>query len=113
MKTQIYSVYDMAAKAYLPPFYSVNDDTALRSFASAVQDTNHNFSRHAADYTLFNIGVFDDEQGDITPLQPHSKLATALQYVNKPAISNGELTMTKAEIAEYVKSFNESEEATA
>ena len=68
----IFSIYDEKANAYLPPFYLPNEQMAIRAIQDCVADTEHNFHKHAEDYTLFNIGTFDDQNAEIfsqkTPL---------------------------------------------
>jgi len=81
MKLNVFSVYDSKAEAYLPPFVSQNRAVAIRSFTAAAQDSTHNFCRHAADYTLFEIAEFDDVAGQLTPLKAHVNLGCALMFV--------------------------------
>lgn len=59
MTQNIYSVFDSKAKAYLTPFYAVNDDVATRSFTVACNQEGHQFNDFAEDYTLFFLGTFD------------------------------------------------------
>lgn len=70
MQEQLYCVLDSKAQMYLPPFVSRNNPTAQRQFASAVADENHDFRRHAHDYSLWNIGTWDAEQAKITQETP-------------------------------------------
>lgn len=79
MKLQIFSVYDSAAAAYLPPFFTQTTGLAIRSFQDAVNDTNHQFHKHALDYTLHLLGEFDDADCTFT-LQEHPiKIATGAE----------------------------------
>lgn len=61
MKTEIYVIYDSKAKAYNKPFYQVNRDVALRTATDLANDPNVEISRYPEDYSLFCIGVYDDE----------------------------------------------------
>lgn len=70
MKLQVYSVFDAAVKAYLPPFYVRAKGEAIRSFASAVNSSESAISKHKGDYTLFLIGEYDDSTGLLTPCNP-------------------------------------------
>lgn len=78
MKIGIFSVYDSKAEAYLPPFYAHNAAVARRTMEQAVTDPNHNFRRYAEDYTLFEVGQFDDSTGNFIDLQPKKSLGNAL-----------------------------------
>jgi hypothetical protein len=60
MILRLFTVYDSAAEAYLPPFYTKSSGEALRSFSDTCADTTHAFHKHPNDYTLFHVGQFDD-----------------------------------------------------
>lgn len=64
---KIYSVYDSKANAYLQPFFSENAATARRAIGPVVHDENHLFHKYGEDYSLFEIGEFDENNGQITP----------------------------------------------
>lgn len=57
---RVYAILDSKAAAGLQPFFSVNDATAQRACAVAVNDANHDFGRFPADYVLYCIGQYDD-----------------------------------------------------
>lgn len=85
MKLIAFSVYDSAAEAWLPPFFMRNKGEAIRSFASAANTNDHQFAKHADDYTLFEIGTFDDETGALATVGQVRSLGTALEYLEKYA----------------------------
>ncbi len=78
----VYSVYDSKVGAFLLPFFSRNRAVALRSFTSAVQDESTDFFRYAADYTLFEIGEWQPEEGIYTPLEAKLSLGLASQFLS-------------------------------
>ena len=53
---------------------------ATRSFSDCIDDTEHNFARHPADYTLFKIGTFNDKTAEIEYLSPHINLGNGVEY---------------------------------
>ena len=62
MSTKIVSsVYDSKAAAFLAPIFTVTSAVALRAFTQAANDSGHDFSRYAGDYTLFELGTFDEQ----------------------------------------------------
>lgn len=63
MDGNIYSVFDIKVGAYIGPFVSHNDSTAIREFANAIADPDHNFHKHSHDYALFRIGKWEAETG--------------------------------------------------
>ncbi len=65
----IFSIFDQAAEAFLPPFFVPTVAIAERQFKQAANDGSHSFSIHAADYTLFEMGTFNQSTGKFI-LQP-------------------------------------------
>ena len=80
MLHKIFSVYDSKTEAYLPPFYTHSVGQAERSFKDACNDTNHEFHKHAEDFTLFQLGEFDDATGHFSMLKAPFSLGLAVQF---------------------------------
>lgn len=76
---KIFSVYDSKAEAYIRPFFSKNAQTAMRDFATAANDQTTAFHRNAGDYTLFEIGEWDEQTGVIKTNDIKTNLGTALE----------------------------------
>lgn len=83
------SVFDVKAGIYTQPTFVVGVGAAIRSFTDAVNEQGHPFAKHAADYTLFRVGEWDDEQGVFHAEVPQS-LGNALEFVEV----KGPFTMT-------------------
>lgn len=83
MKLLICSVFDNAIKAYQAPFYARTKAEAARGFADAVNAQNSQFAKHAADFTLFAIGVFNDVDADIEQEGAHQKIISALECLDE------------------------------
>ena len=66
----MYSVYDAKAGSFAQPFFSVNEQLALRAVSAVMADEAHTFFLHAEDYTLYYLGDWDDETGALEPKQP-------------------------------------------
>lgn len=80
MKLGVFSVYDAAVKAYLPPFFARAPGEAQRMFRDAIRDPKSQFAPHVEDYTLFQLGEFDDMSGDLAPMAPApAKIVTGQQ----------------------------------
>jgi len=60
MKMKVFGIYDSKASAYLPPFMMKTIGEAERALQSHVNDPEHNFSKYAEDFTLFELGSWDD-----------------------------------------------------
>lgn len=70
MKQNVYSIRDRKVGAYMTPFFSLNDDTAVRSFSHACENPQSLMSSYPEDYSLHCIGIFDDESGELLPESP-------------------------------------------
>jgi hypothetical protein len=60
---KIFTVYDEKAEAYLQPFFFNTIGQAVRAITDLTNDVNHEFCKHASDYTLFCLGEFDELNG--------------------------------------------------
>lgn len=58
-----FAVFDEKAKAYLTPFFLPEVGMAVRTIADCVNNPDHAFSRNPADYTLFELGLWDAVSG--------------------------------------------------
>ena len=75
-----YSIYDVASQAYMRPFFMMSDGQAIRTFTDIATDADHEIGKHPEDYTLFRIGQFNDNTGEMVGQSPE-KIATALERV--------------------------------
>lgn len=82
MRHKVFAVFDSKAEGYLQPFFSFTAGQATRMFSDAVQDSGHQFHKHAADYTLFQIGEYEDATGTLVET-PRVSLGSALEYLAK------------------------------
>ncbi len=95
MKQEIFSIYDTKADAYLPPFFTQNKHTALRSFSDAVNDLNTDLSKHAGDFVLFQVGSWDDQGGILTPLPANINLGVGIEFQQSTEIPTPTLQEVK------------------
>lgn len=72
MNIRIYAVYDSKAERYLQPFFTGSKGEAIRSITNVVNDPSHNFCTYAEDFTLFEIGEYNDQKGEISSTPPLS-----------------------------------------
>lgn len=80
MFLKIFTVYDSKAVAYMQPFFMKSTGEAIRAFQDTVNDSKTQFNHHPEDFTLFEIGVWDDEYAAITRHKALVSLGTALQF---------------------------------
>lgn len=79
MKLKMFTVYDSKAEAYMQPFFQMSTGQAVRAFENSCNDERTEFFRHAADFTLFEIGEYDDQIGKTLCYEAAINLGTALQ----------------------------------
>ena len=65
MKYRIYSIYDQKAEMHNFPMFVKMEGEALRAFADACNNPEHQYGRHPEDYLLTFLGEYDDELGTI------------------------------------------------
>lgn len=80
MKTLVFAVYDSKASAYGTPFFMPSVGVAVRMFTDLANDPKTTVHAHAEDYTLFEIGSYDDGPGILEALEKHKPLGLAAGY---------------------------------
>lgn len=82
----VFSVYDGPAAAYLPPVFASKVGVAIRMFETAVMDVDHQFARFAEDYTLFQLGTFNDEDGSLVSFATPEKVIGAWEIKSRAKV---------------------------
>ncbi len=80
MKTQIYAIYDTASAVYQRPMFARADGEIMREFQNICVDKEHPCGQHPEDYSLFRLGIFDDQTGKVTD-EKNECLATGLEMI--------------------------------
>lgn len=70
MILNVYAVFDKKLGNYATPFFMKNHGLALRAFGDLVMDPSTTVSRHAEDFSLYYLGAFDDETGELLNQEP-------------------------------------------
>lgn len=83
MKLKIFAVYDIAVGAYMQPFFLQSRGQALRAWLDTCSDPKTNMWAHPADYTLFEIGEYDESEGILTSYSVKTSLGSALEMRSK------------------------------
>lgn len=65
-KKNLYSIRDLVAEEFAPPFESNNDNTAIRSAIQSVKE-NKIMMAHISDYSLYHLASWNPETGEIVP----------------------------------------------
>lgn len=74
---QILAIYDGKARAFLPPIYCSNVEVAVRALRDAANQAGHQIQRNPLDFTMFHLGVWDDETALFTLLDNTIQIANA------------------------------------
>lgn len=79
MIQKLFAVYDSKALCFTAPYTAVNREVGLRVFYAAVNHQGSQMFAHPEDFTLFEVGEWDDETGVLTPKQ-HASLGLASSF---------------------------------
>lgn len=59
---KLYSIYDLKAQTYAPPFVARNDEVAVRMILEACRDARIPLAQYPADFQLRVVASWDDEK---------------------------------------------------
>jgi hypothetical protein len=65
MKVQCYAIFDSCSGVYEKAFFSTADDLVKREFQDVATAADHLISKHPEHFSLWRLGVFNNENGDI------------------------------------------------
>lgn len=78
---RMYSVYDSKAELYMQPFFMHTKGHAHRAWEDTVNDPKTQFNQHPSDFTLFEIGTFDDLTCKVDLYESKLPIGTALEFL--------------------------------
>lgn len=87
MITKIFSVFDSKAEVFSPPFFAQTKGLALRSFTDLVNDPKTTVHQYPADFTMFELGEFDDVKGVVTAHKTPISMGLAQEF-KRPETQN-------------------------
>lgn len=79
MKNYVYSVLDTKLGVFGGLFVDGSDGAAIRGFGDGVNDKNpkNRWNAHPEDFTLYRVGEFNIDTGELIPQHPAKSLVTA------------------------------------
>lgn len=83
MILNVYSVFDAKLAVFGKPWYGLNDAGAIREFSDAVNDgsnPNNQWHRHPEDFSLYHLGAFDDQTGELMSDKPKSLVTASAMF---------------------------------
>lgn len=93
MKLIMVAIHDSKSESFGRPLFVRAYGEAERSFSEVVNDGKSDYAKHPGDFTLFEIGSYEDNTGVVTPVTPRSLGAAVTFIVTDPA----QLSLLKAE----------------
>ncbi|AXH74941.1 MAG: nonstructural protein [Microviridae sp.] len=75
MKLVVCAVHDKAVGAFLAPYFCRSKGEAIRAFTEACHDQGKPFGKNASDYTLYELGEYDDVGGVFQSHDPQRVLS--------------------------------------
>lgn len=91
MRMNVYSVFDRASGVYDRPWCAHSDQAAARSFSDVACDADHPVGKHPDDFTLFRVGTWHDESGEIGAQVPEKVINGAEAVAQARKVSPGSL----------------------
>lgn len=83
MKEKAFTIFDSKSEIYARPMYAATTEAGQRLFHSAVNQEGSQYGKYGGDYTLFEIGEWNDNKGEIVMHKAHQNLGTALTYLDQ------------------------------
>lgn len=81
MQKKIFTVYDSKSETYTPPMLHNQAGEATRAFEGEVNNPQSMLNKYPADFTLFEIGVFDLTTGELFSYEAKKNLGTGNEFV--------------------------------
>lgn len=85
---KVFGIYDSKTQAYLPPFMMQHIGDAERALIEHVNDPQHNFSKWAEDFTLFELGTWNNSTGKYDLYEAPKSISVLLHY-KRPTVPAG------------------------
>lgn len=80
MKLKIFSVRDTRLGIYMQPIFMQHVGQVVRSWEEMVNDPKTTLCKHPSDYSLYELGEFDEDAGTFAALPVHKLIATAKEF---------------------------------
>lgn len=78
---KVFSVKDHKVGIFMRPFFELHVGSALRSWEDACRQSDAPFNKYPNDFSLFQIGEFDDLTGELRMMDP-VQLSSAREFIN-------------------------------
>lgn len=99
---RMFNVYDSKTEAYLDPMTALNKGEALRLMQRLVDDPEHIFCKSPEDFTLFEIGTYDQFTGVAKIYDARISIANLVELKK----TNHQTRPAQPDLAEPIRSVN-------
>lgn len=89
MITKVFTVYDSKALFYGVPFFMPTVGGAVRAFSDVCSDPQSMIYKHPGDFSLYEIGEFDDQSGQLVAMSPFKLLGHGSDFAKSAAVVKG------------------------
>jgi len=80
MLHKVFSIFDSKVGAYQLPFFRRAKGEAIRDISDSVNSPESGLGRHPEDFTLFELGVYDDSTGVFEQYPAHVSLGILIEF---------------------------------
>lgn len=85
MLLKAYTLHDTKAASYSPPFFTASHGLATRMVQELASDASTTVGRHPSDFTIYCVGAFDTERGELLPAPHREHIADVLSLAPRAA----------------------------
>lgn len=78
---KVFTIFDDKAQYFNTPFFTTNQNIAIRDFSDIINSSGTVAGRHPEDFRLYSLGDFDDETGKFTQLDIPLLICTGTQLI--------------------------------
>lgn len=78
-KRKVFTVWDSKVETHLDPFIALNMGEATRIMEDMVNHQQGPFAKYSEDFTLFEIGDYDDEAGRYEMYEAKKAICTLIE----------------------------------
>lgn len=72
MELKVFSIYDQKARVFGNPFVAPTTGLAERMVKDIMRNPGHALAKYPEDFTLYEVGTWDDADGNFINTEPHN-----------------------------------------
>lgn len=84
---RVFTVRDNAVQAFMTPFFMRSNAEAVRAMRDTMSDGKNLLSRHPADYFLYCLGLYSEEDGKFQVFETPEIVVALADLVERPVQS--------------------------